>query len=103
MTPPTRGIWVAHEVHLALLEYAWLKRTTMSDVLRAVLDHIAEVPVDESILSVPDLPGRKRLATKTTDEQWNAAAEAAHAAGVGFHSLVRRHIIKALMEEGLLE
>lgn len=103
MTPPVRGIWVDHHVHLALLEYAWLKRTTMSDVIRAVLDHIAEHPMDDSILSVPDRPGRKRLALKTSDEQWSTAATVAHTAGVGFHSLIRRHLIKVLMEEGLLQ
>ena len=102
MTPHPRGVWVDPYVHVALIEYAWLKRTTMSDVIRAVLDHIVENPSDDSYLSVEDRPGRKRLAAKTTDEQWEAATQVARDAGVGFHSLVRRHIIKVLKEEGLL-
>ncbi len=101
--PVTRGIWTDYETHLALVEYAWLRRTTMSDVFRAALDNIATQPIDDSVLSIPDRPGRKRINVKTTDEQWDAASTAASVAGVGFHSLIRRHIIKALMEEGLLE
>ena len=103
MTPHPRGVWVDPYVHLALIEYAWLKRTTMSDVLRSVLEYIVEHPDDDSYLAVPDRPGRKRLAAKTSDEQWEAAAAVALAHGVGFHSLVRRHIIKVLKEEGLIE
>lgn len=104
MTPmPTRGLWLDAHTHVALVEYAWLHRTQMSNVVRAILDHIVESPVDDSILSVTDRPGRKRLTLKSSDEQWNSARSVADAAGVGFNSLVRRHLIKALMEEGLLE
>lgn len=103
MKPVVRGIWLDYNTHLALLEYAWLKRTTMSEVLRTVLDHVAQSEPDDSVLSTPDRPGRKRMNVKTTDEQWDAAAAAAVRAGVGFHSLIRRHLIKVLMEEGLLE
>lgn len=101
--PRPKGIWLDVQTHDALIEYAWLKRTTMSDVFRAILDHIGNEPVDKTILDVTDRPGRRRLAVKTTDEQWNNASLAASKAGVGFHSLIRRHIIHALQEEGLLE
>ncbi len=102
MTPHPRGVWIDPYVHLALIEYAWLRRTTMSDVLRSVLEYIIDNPTDDSYLAVEDRPGRKRIAAKTTDEQWEAASEVARNAGVGFHSLIRRHIIKVLKEEGLL-
>lgn len=103
MTPaPIQAFWLDHHTHLALVEYAWLHRTTMGDVVRAVLDSIAN-GVDDSVLAVEDRPGRRRVSLRTTDEQWNSAKDVASSLGVGFHSLIRRHIIKALMEEGLLE
>lgn len=101
--PPVRGVWLDAHTHVALVEYAWLNRTTMSEVFRRVLDDIGSKPVDESILETPDRTGRRRLVVKTNDEQWEAASRAAAEAGIGFHSLIRRHIIKALMDEGLLE
>ena len=101
--PQPRGIWMDHQTHLALVEYAWIKRTTMSEVFRAVLEEIASGHIDDSVLAVTDRPGRKRLNVKATDEVWEAATKTASQAGVGFHSLVRRHIIKAVTEEGLLE
>lgn len=100
---PTRGVWLDQQTHDALDEYAWLKRTTKSEVFRAVLEEMGTTKPDDSVLSTPDRTGRKRLVVKTTDEQWHAASEGASRAGVGFHSLIRRHIIKVLMEEGLLE
>lgn len=100
---PTKGIWLDDQTHTALIEYAWIKRTTMSNIFRAILDHIGTEPVDEIILGVTDRTGRHRLAVKTTEEQWNAASQAATKEGIGFHSLIRRHIIHALIEEGLLE
>jgi len=101
--PPTRGVWLDQQTHDALAEYIWLKRTTKSDVFRAVLEEIGTTKPSASVLSTPDRTGRKRLVVKTNDEQWQRASDAAAEAGVGFHSLVRRHIIKVLMEEGLLE
>jgi len=104
MTPlKTRGLWMDRQTHLGLVEYAWLHRTTMGDVVRAVLDNIRSGGTDASTLAVPDRPGRVKLSVKSSDEQWDGAVSAAAVAGVPFNSLVRRHIIKALMEEGLLE
>lgn len=104
MTPsPTQAFWLDYNTHLALVEYAWLHRTSMGDVVRAALDSIAKDGVDDSVLAVEDRPGKKRVSLRTTDEQWNSAKDVAVAAGVGFHSLIRRYIIKALKEEGLLE
>lgn len=104
MTPaPVQQFWLDYNTHLALVEYAWLHRTNMGDVVRAALDSIVKDGVTDSVLAIEDRPGRKRLSLRTTDEQWNSAKQVAATAGVGFHSLIRRYIIKALKEEGLLE
>ena len=103
MTTILRGFWVDEPFREALREYAWLKRTTMSHVVREVLEHIGKQAPDDSVLSIPDRPGNKRINVKLDDEVWDGAARTATVAGVGFHSLIRRHHIKALVEEGLLE
>lgn len=103
MTPlPVRGLWLSEDTHAALREYAWIRRTTMGDVVRAVLDEIRENKTVDSVLGVEDMTGRTRLSVKSSDEQWIEARDAAEAQGVSFHSLIRRHIIKAVREEGLL-
>lgn len=102
MNPHPHGIWVDPEVHAAVVEYAWLKRTTVSAIVRAVLEHTIENPKDDTYLAVPDRPGRKRVGAKTTDELWEKATEVARQNGVSFYSIVRRKIIKVLQEEGLL-
>lgn len=104
MTPlPIRGLWLDRETHDALGEFAWLNRTTKGDAVRAILDTIRNDPNHgESVLAVEDRPGRVKLTMKSSDEQWNGAVNAALPSGISFNSLVRRHLIKVLTEEGLL-
>lgn len=98
-----RGLWLDKEMHDALKEYAYLHRTTMGDVVRAVLDQIrnSDGTIDSEV-ATGDRPGRSKLSIKASDEQWQGAASVAKRIDSPFHSLIRRYIIKALKEEGLL-
>lgn len=95
------GLWVDEETREALREYAWVNRTTMSNVVRAALESVAQGELG-SPLDVEDRPGRVRLSVKVPDEEWAAAREAAAKRGLGFNMLLRRYIIGALKDDGLL-
>lgn len=101
-TVPVRGIWVSKSTHDALREYAWLKRTTMSNVVRAILAEITGMETIDSVLGVEDIPGRTRLSVKASTEDWDKAKEQANNMGVPLQSLVRKRIIMMTKEEGLL-
>lgn len=100
---PTRVIYMAPNVHTALVDYAWSKRVSMGDVVRTVLDNIREGNVDDSILSISDRPGAARLGVRTDPLVWDEALVVAQATGNSFNKVVRLHLIQLLKSEGFLE
>ena len=103
MTPlPIHSIWVDPYTRAALKEYAWNRRTTMGDVVRAVLLDVIQNADDESLLGPDGVTANKRLSVKVKDKTWEKARDAAHAAGFSINSLVRRRLRKMLIDEGLL-
>lgn len=99
---PIHSFWADPYLRSALKEYAYNKRTSMSDVVRAVCRDIIRNPNNESVLAPDGATANIRISVKIEDEQWNEAREAANSAGHSFHGLIRRRLRKVLIEEGLL-
>jgi len=99
---PIHSLWIDPYLRAALREYAYNKRTSMSDVVRAVFRDIVRNPNNESVLAPDGATATFRLSVKMEDELWDEAREAARGAGHSLNSLVRRRLRKVMIEEGLL-
>lgn len=103
MSPlPIHAVWLDRDTREALKEYAWLKRTTAAEVVRAALQDIIDNPKSVSTLSDTDSVSTIHLNVKAENELWDAAVQAASTVGPSFNSLVRRRIRWVLDQEGLL-
>lgn len=99
---PIRSLWMNAEMRAALAEYAYLKRTSMGDVVRAAAEGVRDNPTDDSVLSTDDVPSEIHLNVKVSDDIWIAAKNSAQDAGRSLNSLIRRRIRKLLQDERLI-
>lgn len=102
MTIPIRGIWMDAPMRAALAEYAYLRRASMAEIVRAAVRDVIDGAADKSALSTDDARSEVHLNVKIPDDIWRPALAAARTEGVSLTSLIRRRVRKVLQSEGLL-
>lgn len=99
---PIQKVWMSKITRDALKEYAWVKRTTMGDVIRAAVDDVRANPGDLSVLSEADEKSQVQVSVKATPEMWADARSSARKVEMSLNSMIRRRIRKILTEEGFM-
>ena len=105
--PTPRTIWMDGDTREALKEYAWGRRTTTSEMLRASVLDVKRNPTRTSELSDDDCASSLKVSLKISLDDWTAATLAASKGPTdlgkpSLASLVRRRIRFVLKAEGYL-